>query len=103
VKENTAPIPPPSTSITVERNPQKEGASETPIVAVLEKAVVDAKSKRRKKDTEPASTSLEAHQAVFSSSDVSTLLAQALEYVVLSLISFPFSSTSDAEVFVPWH
>jgi hypothetical protein len=71
VKENTAPVPPPSTSVTVERNPQKETASETLIVVVLEKAAADAKSKRHKKDTKPASSSLEAHQAAFSSSDVS--------------------------------
>jgi hypothetical protein len=102
-KEDAAPVPPPSTSATVENNPQKEAASETPMVTVLEKAAVDAKSKRRKKDTKPASASLEAHQDVFSSSDVSILLAQVLEYAAVSLLSFPFPSASDAEVSIPWH
>jgi hypothetical protein len=44
-KEDAAPVPPPSTSATVEKNQQKEAASKTPMVAVLEKAAVDAKRK----------------------------------------------------------
>jgi hypothetical protein len=64
-------IPPSVTSAIAERNSQKETASESPLVIVLEKAAADAKSKHRKKDKNPASTSLEAHQALFSSSDVS--------------------------------
>jgi hypothetical protein len=69
----------------------------------LEKAAADAKSKRRKKDTKSTSTSLEAHEAAFSLSDVSILLAQASEYAVLFLLSFLFPSASNAEVSVPWH
>jgi hypothetical protein len=75
VKENTALVHPSTTSAIAERNSQKETASESPLVIVLEKAIADAKSKRRKKDKNPASTSLEAHQALFSSSDVSMFFA----------------------------
>jgi hypothetical protein len=82
----------------MKKNPQKDPPSETPMVAVLEKTAVDAKSKHHKKDTKPASASLEAHQATFSLGDVSILLALDSEYTVLSLLSFPFPSASDAEV-----
>jgi hypothetical protein len=54
----------------VKKNPQKETASETPMVEVLEKAAADAKSKHRKKDTKPTAASQEAHQTTFSLSDV---------------------------------
>jgi hypothetical protein len=102
VKENTAPVYPPSTSVTVERNSQKETGSETPLVAVLDKAAADAKSKRRKKDKNPASTSLEAHQATFTSSDVSMFLLNLRSMLRLSLLSALFASASDAEVLVSW-
>jgi hypothetical protein len=36
-KEITAPVPPPSASTAVEKNPQKEAANEIPMVEVLEK------------------------------------------------------------------
>jgi hypothetical protein len=76
-KEDTALVPPPPASAAMEKNPQKEVANETPMVEVLEKAVVDVKSKRRKKDTKPAAASLEAHQATSSSNDVSILFVLA--------------------------
>jgi predicted transcriptional regulator len=87
----------------VKKNPQKQAVSETLVVEVLEEAAADAKIKRRKKDTKPAAVSLEAHQATSSSSDVSILFARASEYAVVALLSLPFPSASDAEVFVPWH
>jgi hypothetical protein len=77
-KETIAPVPPPSSSAAVEKNPQKEAANETPMVEVLEKAAADAKTKRRKKDTKPAAASLEAHQATSSLSDVSIFFSQDL-------------------------
>jgi hypothetical protein len=102
VKEDMAPVPPPTTLVTPERNPQKESASEFPLVAVFEKAAVDAKSKRYKKDKNPASTSLEAHQALFSSSDVSMFLLKLQGMLDLSLLSALFASATNAEVLVSW-
>jgi hypothetical protein len=55
----------------VNKNPQKQAAGETPVLEVLEKAVADAEIKRHRKDAKPAAISLEAHQAMSSSSDVS--------------------------------
>jgi hypothetical protein len=47
--EGTAPqVLPPSASVVAKKNPQKEAASETPMVEVLQKAAADAK-----KDTKP--------------------------------------------------
>jgi hypothetical protein len=91
------------TLVTTERNPQKQAASETPLVAVLAKAAADAKSKRRKKGKNPASTSLEAHQAAFSSSDISMFLLMLHSMMRLSLLSSLFASASDAEVLISWH
>jgi hypothetical protein len=87
----------------VKKNPQKEAASETPVVEVLEKAAADAKIKHRKKDTKDVVVSLEAHQATCSSNDVSILFARASKYAVVALLSLPLTSAFDAEVSVPWH
>jgi hypothetical protein len=59
------------------RRTLKKAANETPMVEVLEKTVVDAKIKRRKKDTYPAAVSLEAHQATSSLNDVSIVFVLA--------------------------
>jgi hypothetical protein len=97
-----AKVPPPS-AFAAMKNPQKEAATETPVVEVLEKTAADAKIKRRMKDTKPTAVSLEAHQATSSLSDVSILFSRASKYVIVALLSLPFPSASNAEVSVPWH
>jgi hypothetical protein len=87
----------------VEKNQQKEDASETPKVEVLEKAIADAKIKHHKKDTKPAAASLEAHQATSSSSDVSVSYSHPSKCTVMSLLSLLFLLAFDAYVPVYWH
>jgi hypothetical protein len=76
---------------SVEMNPQKETASEAPLVAVSEEAAADAKSKLCKKDKNLASTSLEAHQAMFSLSDISMFFLILQSMLCLSLLSALFA------------
>jgi hypothetical protein len=87
---------------SVEMNPQKETASEAPLVAVSEEAAADAKSKLCKKDKILASTSLEAHQAMFSLSDISMFFSHSSEYVAFILTFCSFCFSLYAEVPVSW-
>jgi hypothetical protein len=71
-KETATAIPPSLASTAVENNSQKEIVVETPPEDTLEKILKAPSVKRRKKTTQTVSVSLEAHQTVSSSSDVST-------------------------------
>jgi hypothetical protein len=62
---------PSPTSIVAEKNSWEETAMEIPPEDTLEKIINVSVTKRRKKATQTASVSLEAHQDASSSSDVS--------------------------------
>jgi hypothetical protein len=62
---------PSPTSIVAEKNSQEETTVEIPPEDTMEKIINAPVTKRRKKVTQIASVSLEAHQDASSSSDVS--------------------------------
>jgi hypothetical protein len=64
----------PSVSSASKEKPPKEPIKEVPVEEPPRKAVVEAKTKRRKRDTSRPEFSLERHQSAPSLNDVSILL-----------------------------
>jgi hypothetical protein len=74
----------------LKKNLQKEPASEAPLVDVLGKAAVEAKTKRHKRDAQHVAISLEAHQPASSLTNVSILHAHNFGYAIVILLFPPF-------------
>jgi hypothetical protein len=68
----------PRVSLASKENPSKEPIKEAPVVELPKKSVVDAKTKRRRKDLTRLDLSLEKHQSVPSLNDASILLCYLL-------------------------